>query len=39
VDHRPGQHDDRANAAAGALTLVALSQRQTIRVHKAIWGV
>jgi hypothetical protein len=26
VDHRPGQHDDRANAAAGALVLAARPQ-------------
>jgi hypothetical protein len=38
VDHRPGSHDDRANAAAGALTLVALEQRRVIRVHEALWG-
>jgi hypothetical protein len=38
VDHRPGAHDDRANAAAGALTLVAADQRQVIRVREAIWG-
>jgi hypothetical protein len=29
VDHRPGAHDDRANAAAGALTGVAAASRYT----------
>jgi hypothetical protein len=38
VDHRPGSHDDRANAAAGALTVVALEHRQTIRMREAVWG-
>jgi hypothetical protein len=38
VDHRPGSHDDRANAIAGVLTLVAQEQRKTIRVHQAVWG-
>jgi hypothetical protein len=37
VDHRPGQHDDRANAVAGALSLIALEQRSYGRVLQAIW--
>jgi hypothetical protein len=38
VDHRPGSHDDRANAAAGVLTLVSRDQRKTIRMRPALWG-
>lgn len=38
VDHRPGSHDDRANAAAGALTLVALEHRPTVRMRTALWS-
>jgi hypothetical protein len=36
IDHRPGQHDDRANAAAGALVLVAAPSHRKIR--SAVWG-
>jgi hypothetical protein len=38
VDHRPGAHDDRANAIAGVLTLVALEQRGLLRIREAVWG-
>jgi hypothetical protein len=31
VDHRPGSHDDRANAAAGALVLAAVEAEQYVR--------
>jgi hypothetical protein len=37
VDHRPGSHDDRANAAAGALVLVA-EPPQLIRQVNVLWG-
>ena len=32
VDHPPGQHDDLANAAAGALVLAAAADRRTVSV-------
>jgi hypothetical protein len=35
VDHRPGSHDDRANAAAGALTMAV--ERREVRVREAQW--
>jgi hypothetical protein len=31
VDHRPGSHDDRANAAAGCLVLASVAQSQQLR--------
>jgi hypothetical protein len=38
VDHRPGAHDDRANAAAGALAL-ALKREPQVRMTHALTGV
>lgn len=39
VDHAPRQHDDVANAAAGALVLVALTRElNPVIVRKALWG-
>jgi len=37
VDHRPGSHDDRANAAAGALVLAAFTAGPRV-VREALWG-
>jgi hypothetical protein len=37
VDHRPGAHDDRANAAAGALVLAGLT-RTGPRMRDVHWG-
>lgn len=37
VDHRPGSHDDRANAAAGAVVRAALA-RQRSGVAPLVWG-
>ncbi|MEO8677424.1 MAG: hypothetical protein ABI665_00165 [Vicinamibacterales bacterium] len=38
VDHRSGAHDDRANAAAGALVLAALERLAGPAMREAIWG-
>lgn len=37
VDHRPGAHDDRANAVAGALSLVAAA-RGVVSNRTVLWG-
>ena len=37
IDHAPGSHDDVANAAAGALTLITTGPRP-VRVVEARWG-
>jgi hypothetical protein len=37
VDHRPGSHDDRSNAAAGACVLASMSHRGG-RVRALLWG-
>jgi hypothetical protein len=34
IDHRPGAHDDVANAACGALTACSAAAQNTITVHK-----
>jgi hypothetical protein len=38
VDHRPGSHDDRANAAAGALVLAAEPAVEPARMYHALTG-
>jgi hypothetical protein len=38
VDHRPGSHDDQANACAGALTLAATMKTRAIRLRTVAWG-
>ena len=38
VDHRPGSHDDRANAAAGALVGVSAGQARPFRLRPFAWG-
>jgi hypothetical protein len=38
VDHRPGAHDDRANAVAGACTLAALYQRGGLQIIDVFTG-
>ena len=37
VDHRPGAHDDRANAAAGALVLASV-RPPVVQLRKVLWG-
>ena len=37
VDHRPGAHDDRANAAAGALVLASV-RPSVVQLRKVLWG-
>ncbi|MBI3932394.1 MAG: hypothetical protein HY317_03185 [Acidobacteria bacterium] len=39
VDHRPGAHDDRANAAAGAVVLCLEATRsRPLVIKEALWG-